>query len=233
MAAKRSRKRSSSTRSKGRTQGSLMPWYCIAALAVGGMATYDHWPSLRPKLIEGEHVAAASLASHMPAEKSKAAMPSAFRSHPSSSMPVPPASIPAASTAAPVIPVSAPRPALAPAPTTASESFGFCGDGPHFNCVVDGDTFWVRGSKIRIADIEAPPVDASACEQAKTRGTAAKLRLLALLNQGAFALQANMSEPDKDGTKLRTLYRQGHSIGMQMISEGLAQPAGSHRAWCT
>ncbi len=232
MAAKRSRKRSSSAKSRGRTQGSLMPWYCVALLAVGGIATYDHWPSLKPKLMEGEHVAAASLASHMPVEKPKAQSSSTFHSQ-ASAMPVPPASVPTPSVSVPVIPVSAPKPSLAPAPTTAAESFGFCGDGPHFNCVVDGDTFWVRGSKIRIADIEAPPVEASACAEAKSRGTAAKLRLLALLNQGAFALQANASEPDKDGLKMRTLYRQGHSIGMQMISEGLAQPAGSHRAWCT
>lgn len=36
--------------------------------------------------------------------------------------------------------------------------FGLC-DGPvRVNCVVDGDTLWFRGDKIRIADIDAPEI---------------------------------------------------------------------------
>lgn len=49
--------------------------------------------------------------------------------------------------------------------SSASEAFSVCGSGQRITCVVDGDTFWFRGEKIRIADIDTPelsPRDASA-----------------------------------------------------------------------
>nr|MDX8317342.1 thermonuclease family protein [Agrobacterium rosae] len=40
--------------------------------------------------------------------------------------------------------------------SSASEAFSICGSGQRITCVVDGDTFWFRGEKIRIADIDTP-----------------------------------------------------------------------------
>jgi endonuclease YncB( thermonuclease family) len=239
MATKRGNRRKPSARGKSRAGGGsgLTPWYAVGLLALGGIVAYDHWPELKPKLAATERVAVATITPpHSIAEKPALApmTPSKLRapSAPAAlAMPVPPASIPSAPV--PVIPVSAPKPAQLPAPSAASESFGFCGDGPHFNCVVDGDTFWVRGVKIRIADIDTPQIDPPACPEAKSRGTAAKLRLLSLLNGGAFTLQPGTAETDRDGAKYRTIYRQGRSIGMQMVSEGLAQPSGARKPWCT
>jgi endonuclease YncB( thermonuclease family) len=37
-----------------------------------------------------------------------------------------------------------------------NDRFGACGFGKHRNCVIDGDTFYLNGDKIRIADIDAP-----------------------------------------------------------------------------
>jgi micrococcal nuclease len=34
--------------------------------------------------------------------------------------------------------------------------FGFCHTGGGTNCVVDGDTIWLQGQNIRVADIDAP-----------------------------------------------------------------------------
>ena len=34
--------------------------------------------------------------------------------------------------------------------------FSMCFTGGGYNCVVDGDTIWLQGTKIRIADIDAP-----------------------------------------------------------------------------
>ncbi|HEV7435057.1 MAG TPA: hypothetical protein VGO22_09340, partial [Pseudorhizobium sp.] len=34
--------------------------------------------------------------------------------------------------------------------------FTVCSAGSRWNCVVDGDTFWLQGVKIRIADIDTP-----------------------------------------------------------------------------
>jgi len=35
-------------------------------------------------------------------------------------------------------------------------TFALCGPGPRVTCVVDGDTFWFEGEKVRIADINTP-----------------------------------------------------------------------------
>lgn len=228
MATKRGNRRKSSGSGKSSAGGSLMPWYAAAILALGGIVGYDHWGEVKSKFAATEKVASASLTEHVMPRRPAPALAAPSAKPQVASLPVPPAPIP-------VVPVSAPRPsaAMAPAPATATESFGFCGEGTHFNCVLDGSTFWVRGAKIRIADIETPDMDPPACPEAKNRGNAAKLRLLALLNQGAFTLQPSASEADKDGVKYRMLYRQGRSLGMEMVGEGLAQPAGSHKSWCT
>uniref|UniRef100_UPI00140CC2F8 hypothetical protein n=1 Tax=Altererythrobacter segetis TaxID=1104773 RepID=UPI00140CC2F8 len=44
--------------------------------------------------------------------------------------------------------------------------FGLCSGPGRVTCVVDGDTFWYRGQKIRIADINAPEVSHPGCASA-------------------------------------------------------------------
>lgn len=53
----------------------------------------------------------------------------------------------------------------APAATSDSHSarFSICSGSPRTNCVVDGDTFWFRGQKIRIADIDTPELSPPRC----------------------------------------------------------------------
>ena len=49
------------------------------------------------------------------------------------------------------------RPVVSPPPSEGvSAAFTLCGSGTRLNCVVDGDTFWMSGEKIRIADIDTP-----------------------------------------------------------------------------
>ena len=42
-------------------------------------------------------------------------------------------------------------------------SFTQCAGPARVTCVVDGDTFWYRGLKIRIADINAPELSSPSC----------------------------------------------------------------------
>jgi hypothetical protein len=42
------------------------------------------------------------------------------------------------------------------APTGVTATFGFCHTGGGTNCVVDGDTLWIQGQKVRVADVDAP-----------------------------------------------------------------------------
>ncbi|WP_306623965.1 MULTISPECIES: hypothetical protein [Agrobacterium] len=44
------------------------------------------------------------------------------------------------------------------APNIAATMFGKCTGGHRTACVVDGDTLWIDGTKVRIADIDAPEI---------------------------------------------------------------------------
>ena len=111
--------------------------------------------------------------------------------------------------------------------------FALCADGPRTTCVVDGDTFWLEGEKIRIADINAPETAQPGCPEERVRGEAAKRRLIALLNAGTFTLEANGRDRDRYGRLLRVVRRNGHSLGEQLVAEGLAEKWQGRRSdWC-
>jgi endonuclease YncB( thermonuclease family) len=120
-------------------------------------------------------------------------------------------------------------------PDFARADFGVCGDGARVNCVVDGDTFWYRGEKIRIADINTPEVSEPDCAREASLGARATRRLRELLNDGAFSLGLDPTGRDTDryGRKLRTVHRDGESIGKTLVEEGLAETWKGHRSsWC-
>ncbi|PYE31990.1 endonuclease YncB(thermonuclease family) [Rhizobium sp. PP-WC-1G-195] len=118
-------------------------------------------------------------------------------------------------------------------PSSASEPFSICGSGQRITCVVDGDTFWFRGEKIRIADIDTPELSPPRCERERERGLAAKQRLLEILNSGPVSLQTTARDEDRFGRKLRIVYRERRSVGDILVAEGLARKwEGSRRSWC-
>jgi micrococcal nuclease len=109
-----------------------------------------------------------------------------------------------------------------------------CPEGPRDNCVVDGDTFWLAGEKIRIADIDTPEVSEPRCPAEKALGDRATLRLLALLDAGPFELhQVGTGDRDRYGRLLRVVTRGGRSLGDQLVAEGLARTwTGRREPWC-
>jgi endonuclease YncB( thermonuclease family) len=112
-------------------------------------------------------------------------------------------------------------------------TFRPCGEGKRVTCVVDGDTFWYRGTKIRIADINAPEVSHPGCESEAQRGAAATRRLTELLNEGAFSLEVDGRETDRYGRALRVVTRNGRSLGTVLEREGLAEHWKGRRGdWC-
>ena len=122
---------------------------------------------------------------------------------------------------------------MAPHTDTLAGTFPYCGEGRHVTCVVDGDTFWLSGEKIRIADIDTPELSPPRCEAERVKGEAAKRRLRELLNAGPFSLVAGLRDEDRYGRKLRTVTRQGRSIGETLVEEGLAHRwGGPRRSWC-
>ncbi len=124
---------------------------------------------------------------------------------------------------------------IAPAPTVtiAATRFPICGAGARIDCIVDGDTLWLSGIKIRVADINTPEISRPQCAAERRLGERATLRLQALLNAGPFELRSEGRDEDRYGRKLRILVRDGRSLGDVLVAEGLAHPwTGRRESWC-
>ena len=105
-----------------------------------------------------------------------------------------------------------------------------CAPGPRYNCVHDGDTVWLNGEKMRIADIDTPKLNGQ-CDYERSTAVRARNRLVQLLNGGKF--QIERTGHDRYGRTLAIFRRSGQSIGEQLVSEGLARKWSGHRElWC-
>lgn len=114
-----------------------------------------------------------------------------------------------------------------------SASFSICSGSVRTTCVVDGDTFWLKGLKYRISDIDTPEISEPKCSGERELGERAKYRLQMLLNDGPFALSRGLRDEDKYGRKLRTVSRDGKSVGEILIEQGLAHRwIGHKQSWC-
>lgn len=114
-----------------------------------------------------------------------------------------------------------------------SGRFSFCHEGGGYNCVVDGDTIYFQGTKIRIADIDTPETHPPRCAEEARLGKAATNRLQTLLNMGPFQLQSIDRDVDSYGRKLRIITRGGASIGNDLVNSGLARwYEGGRKSWC-
>jgi endonuclease YncB( thermonuclease family) len=108
-----------------------------------------------------------------------------------------------------------------------------CFTGGGYNCVVDGDTIWLEGTKIRIADIDAPETHDPRCASEKQLGDHSTVRLRQLLNAGTVTLEPIDRDEDRYGRKLRIVRVDGVSVGDTLVAEGLARwYAGGRRPWC-
>jgi endonuclease YncB( thermonuclease family) len=116
---------------------------------------------------------------------------------------------------------------------TLAAAFALCAQGPRINCVVDGDTFWFNGEKVRIADINAPETHEAGCAEERALGSRAARRLVSLLNAGLFELAVEGRATDRYGRALRVVRRNGGSLGQTLVAEGLAEPWRGRRSdWC-
>jgi endonuclease YncB( thermonuclease family) len=112
-------------------------------------------------------------------------------------------------------------------------SFTYCKWGGGTNCVVDGDTFWIGGQKVRIADIDAPETHDYRCRSELELGERAARDLQALLNSGAVTMTSIDRDRDVYGRLLRNVSVNGRDVGETLLSEGVARAyAGGRRSWC-
>jgi endonuclease YncB( thermonuclease family) len=99
--------------------------------------------------------------------------------------------------------------------------------------LVDDDTFWHRGAKIRIADINTPETSRPGCAYEAGLGARATLGLTQLLKAGPFALEQQGRDADRYGRQLRIGTRGGKSLGNVLVAEGLSETwTGRRHDWC-
>lgn len=115
----------------------------------------------------------------------------------------------------------------------ANARFAKCG-AVRITCVVDGDTFWFEGRKIRVADIDTPEIGKPKCDSELELGLRATQRFIELLNAGPFEIRSVGSrDKDRYGRELRVVTRNGRSLGDQLVAEGLARTwSGRRQPWC-
>ena len=112
-------------------------------------------------------------------------------------------------------------------------SFSYCYRGGGTNCVVDGDTFWIGGEKVRIAGIDAPETHPPRCQYEAQLGEQATEKQHALLNSGAVTMTSIDRDRDRYGRMLRDVQVNGADVGEAMVSAGVARDyAGGRRPWC-
>jgi endonuclease YncB( thermonuclease family) len=113
-------------------------------------------------------------------------------------------------------------------------SFGTCKWGGGTNCVVDGDTFYVNGDKVRIAGIDAPETHDYRCESELALGNRATEKLRELLNSGGVTMTSIDRDRDIYGRLLRNVQVEGQDVGDAMIAAGVARNyEGGRRSWCS
>ena len=97
--------------------------------------------------------------------------------------------------------------------------------GPRDNCVVDGDIFWIKGEKVRIADIDAPVIDGK-CPLERDLA----LRACNILSP---SLSLHRTGTDQYDRTLAVVSVQGRLAGAKLVAEDLAREWTGHREqWC-
>jgi endonuclease YncB( thermonuclease family) len=118
-------------------------------------------------------------------------------------------------------------------PPSIRAEFGRCHEGGGTNCVVDGDTVWITGRKVRIAGIDAPETHEPKCPQEAVLGKASADRLQALLNSGTVTATRTGRDRDPNDRLLRNISVDGRDVGQVLVAAGLARRyGGGKKSWC-
>lgn len=101
-------------------------------------------------------------------------------------------------------------------------------------CIVDGDTIWQAGNKLRLLDIDAPETGGAECPAERQRGHQATLRLQALMSDGYAIRWSGRGDRTSSHRQLvRIKLKDGRDAGKALLREGLAQPwPNKGNIWC-
>ncbi|QKV19711.1 thermonuclease family protein [Oricola thermophila] len=108
-----------------------------------------------------------------------------------------------------------------------------CGSGRRVNCVVDGDTLWLDGEKIRIVNIDAPEVKGR-CRAERERAATATRMLASLVSNRPIRL--DREGRDRYGRTLASLVTPEGDVGSALVAQRLAVHWRGRRepaeTWC-
>jgi micrococcal nuclease len=114
--------------------------------------------------------------------------------------------------------------------TSPVSAMDFCSGKVRVTCVVDGDTFWLDGEKIRLADIDAPE-SGGACQIEREIAAKASGRLAELLSSGTISIERQGVDHYK--RTLGVVSVDGVKVAEVLIREGIARPwRGRKEQWC-
>lgn len=117
--------------------------------------------------------------------------------------------------------------------TAAPRAMPICGAGRRVDCVVDGDTLWLAGEKIRLVNIDAPEVNGR-CHAETQRAAAATRALARLLDRQPIRIVRHGQ--DRYGRTLAAVATSAGDAGAQLVSSGLAVEWRGRRepvsTWC-
>ena len=129
------------------------------------------------------------------------------------------------------------QPTVAPPSAAVSTSrgltFGLCEQGGLTNCVASGDSFYLGGKTIRIANIEAPQLYGAACPRETELSGILGPAHQSILNSGENRLRRVGQDMERYGLLLRNVAVNGSDVGQAMVEAGVAREIGDlTRSWC-
>ena len=123
--------------------------------------------------------------------------------------------------------------ALWPFLISPANAIEMCGQAKRVTCVVDGDTIWLKGEKIRLMGFDTPETTTGICggDFEKRLGRKAALRLQELLTNNDFTVHRDGE--DRYGRTLAVIQIGNTNVGDILIAERLARfwPTGDE-FWC-
>ncbi|WP_319568992.1 thermonuclease family protein [Cohaesibacter marisflavi] len=109
-------------------------------------------------------------------------------------------------------------------------SMPICSSGKRVSCVVDGDTFWLKGTKYRLKDVDTPETNGQCSGEQRLAANATRA-LSSFLSKGEISLRTY-----GEGYYGRTLVKvsvDGQDAGKYLLQQRLARrwPDGP-KFWC-
>lgn len=115
------------------------------------------------------------------------------------------------------------------APVGAAD-FPVCGSAARVTCVVDGDTFWLDGVKIRPEGYDAPEMGPPRCRRPAAGAREARAALAGLLGSGALGIEAHGRSYDR---VLARVTIDGRDLAALMLATGLVRRyVPGAEPWC-